>query len=168
LDLPAGLGSPSTTTLYRAQPDLSDVLLISIRQSSSSPDLADHTRNARPDAPLTLPVTNTPRPARLAAAELAVDSGAGPERAVAATKTYTATLLALYLLVDAIRGGRGTAAAQLPELAQRTLDRSAEAVAEAARRYRFAERVVATGRGFSVVSAAEAALKLAETSYLVA
>lgn len=168
LELPAGLVSPSTTTLYRAQPDLSDVLLISISQSGSSPDLVEVTRNARSSGALTVAVTNTPGSALVDAAELAVDIGAGPERAVAATKTYTATLLALYLLVDAIRGGRGTAAAQLPELAQRTLDRSAEAVAEAARRYRFAERVVATGRGFSVVSAAEAALKLAETSYLVA
>ncbi|GDY30256.1 SIS domain-containing protein [Gandjariella thermophila] len=168
LQLPAGLVSPSTTTLYGAQPDLAGVLLVSVSQSGGSPDLLEVTESARRRGALTIAVTNTPGSPLEQAAELAVDIGAGTELAVAATKTYSATLLALYLLVDAVRGGRGEHAAGLAELAAQTLDGSAAAVAEAVRRYRFVERVITTGRGYSAATAAEAALKLAETSYLAA
>jgi glucosamine--fructose-6-phosphate aminotransferase (isomerizing) len=168
LQLPAGLVSPSTTTLYGAEPDLTDVLLVSVSQSGGSPDLVEVTESARRRGALTVAFTNTPGSPLNAVAELSVDVGAGRELAVAATKTYTATLLALYLFVDAVRGGKGEHADGLDELAQDTLDASADAVAEAVRRYRFVERMVTTGRGYSSATAAEAALKLAETSYLAA
>lgn len=166
LRLPAGLASPSTTTLYGAEPDLTDVLYLTVSQSGGSPDLVEATRAARRRGALTVAVTNTPDSALAEAAELTVDIGAGTERAVAATKTYTASLLALYLLVDAVRGGRAEHAAGLGELAGRTLSGSADAVAEAVGRYQGVERMVTTGRGYSSATAAEAALKLAETCYL--
>jgi glucosamine--fructose-6-phosphate aminotransferase (isomerizing) len=167
LQLPAGLVSPSTTTLYGARPDLTDVLWIAVSQSGGSPDLVEATQTARASGALTVAVTNTPGSALDAAAELSVDVRAGRELAVAATKTYTSTLLGLYLLVDAIRGGNGEAAADVPALAQSTLELCA-AADEAALRYRYVERMVTTGRGYSLASALEAALKLAETSYLSA
>jgi glucosamine--fructose-6-phosphate aminotransferase (isomerizing) len=168
LELPAGLVSPSTTTLYGAQPDLRDVLVVSVSQSGGSPDLLEVTESARARGALTVAVTNTASSPLNAAAELSVDVGAGVEQAVAATKTYSATLLALYLLVDAIRGGNGSAASSLGDLARSTLDSSVDAVAEAVQRYRFVDRVLTTGRGYSLPTALEAALKLAETSYLAA
>ena len=58
-------------------------------------------------AALTLAVTNNPDSPLAAAAELAIDVAAGHERAVAATKTYTAELLALLLLVEGVRAGDG-------------------------------------------------------------
>src|SRR5437763_12157354 len=119
LGLPAGLVSPSTVTLYGGRPDLRDVLLISVSQSGGSPDLLEFTETAREQGALTVAVTNTPESPLHKAAELAVDIGAGTERAVAATKTYSATLLALYLLIDAVRGGDGSAAAGLGDAAQR-------------------------------------------------
>ena len=168
LELPAGLVSPSTTTLYGAQPDLRDVLLVAVSQSGGSPDLLEVTESARARGALTVAVTNTASSPLNGAAELSVDVGAGVEQAVAATKTYSATLLALYLLVDGIRGGGGSAVAGLGDLARSTLDSSAEAVAEAVQRYRFVDRVLTTGRGYSLPTALESALKLAETSYLAA
>lgn len=166
LQLPTGLASPSTATLYGARPDLTDVLLISVSQSGGSPDLLEVTEAAREQGALTVAVTNTPGSPLDQAAELSVDIGAGPERAVAATKTYSASLLALYLLLDAVRGGSGEHAAELPALAQATLDGSVDAVDEVVQRFRFVSSMVTTGRGFSSATAAEAALKLAETSYL--
>lgn len=165
LQLPAGLVSPSTTTLYGAEPDLADVLYVTVSQSGGSPDLVAATEAARARGALTVAVTNTPDSPLHDAAELSVDIKAGDELAVAATKTYTATLLSLYLLVDAVRGGQGEAVAGIGELAARTLD---QPVAEAVERYRWVERMVTTGRGYSSATAAEAALKLAETSYLAA
>lgn len=163
LQLPAGLVSPSTTSLYGARPDLTDVLYLSVSQSGGSPDLVAATEAARQQGALTVAVTNTPASPLSDAAELSVDIKAGDELAVAATKTYTASLLSLYLLVDAIRGGSGEAVAGIGELASAAL---AASVDEAVERYRATERMVTTGRGYSSATAAEAALKLAETSYI--
>ncbi|ATY15132.1 SIS domain-containing protein [Amycolatopsis sp. AA4] len=168
LGLPAGLVSPSTATLYGARPDLRDVLFITVSQSGGSPDLIEVTEAARRQGALTVSVTNTPDSPLRAASELGVDIGAGVEKAVAATKTYSATLMALYLFIDAIRGGKGEDAEKIGELAQQTLDGAVEGVQRAVDRYRFVDRVLTTGRGYSYASALEASLKLAETSYLAA
>ncbi|GAA5171658.1 SIS domain-containing protein [Amycolatopsis dongchuanensis] len=165
LGLPAGLVSPSTVTLYGARPDLRDVLLVSVSQSGGSPDLLEFTETARKQGALTVAVTNTPDSPLHRAAELGVNIGAGTERAVAATKTYSATLLALYLLIDAVRGGDGSAAAELGPLAEQALQAP---VQRAVDRYRFVNRIITTGRGYSYATALESALKLAETSYLAA
>lgn len=166
LQLPAGLVSPSTTTLYGAQPDLTDVLWIAVSQSGGSPDLVEATDSARKQGALTVAVTNTQDSPLNGVAELSVDIRAGKELAVAATKTYSATLLALYLLIDAIRGGDGQAAAEIGALAQSTLENTE--AEEVAQRYRFVDRMVTTARGYSLATALETSLKLAETSYLSA
>ncbi|TKG61088.1 SIS domain-containing protein [Prauserella endophytica] len=166
LGLPAGLVSPSATTLYGARPDLRDVLLISVSQSGGSPDLLEVTESARKQGALTVAVSNTPSSRLFSAAELGVDIRAGEEHAVAATKTYTATLLALYLFIDAVRGGTGEDVRDIGELARRTLEESQAGVGRAVDRYRFADRVIAAARGYSYATALEASLKLAETSYL--
>jgi glucosamine--fructose-6-phosphate aminotransferase (isomerizing) len=88
---------------------------------------------------------------------------------VAATKTYTAELLALLMLVENIRGMTSEehrALRELPALAAKTLENTEPK--ELASRYRFAARMVTTGRGYAYASAREAALKLMETSYLPA
>lgn len=166
LGLPAGLASPSTLTAYGAKPDLSDVLWVAVSQSGGSPDLVESTAAARRAGALTVAVTNAAASPLAEAAEEHVDVMAGPERAVAATKSYTSQLLALYLLVDAWRGGAGAAAKPLPDLAAQVLG-TGDALAVAAR-YRFVERLVTTGRGYAYPTAREAALKLMETSYLSA
>jgi glucosamine--fructose-6-phosphate aminotransferase (isomerizing) len=167
LGLPAGLASPSTMTAYGARPNLSDVLLLTVSQSGSSPDLVETVRTARAGGATTLAVTNNPDSAIAAASELHLDVLAGPERAVAATKTYSSQLLALWLLIDAYRGGDMTAAQVIPQAAQSLVERGEEVGALAAR-YRFTDRLVTTGRGYSYPTAREAALKLMETSYVAA
>ncbi|QOC95165.1 SIS domain-containing protein [Micromonospora craniellae] len=173
LGLPAGLASPSAVTLFGARPDLSDALVVGVSQSGGSPDLTEVLRAARDSGALTLAVTNAPDSPLAQAAELSVDLAAGHERAVAATKTYTAELLALLMLVEGIRSGDGTLPAEerktlaaLPELAARTL--ADPTATQLAPRYRFAAQLVTTGRGYAYPTAREAALKLMETSYLPA
>ncbi len=171
LGLPVGLASPSAITLFGARPDLSDALVVGVSQSGGSPDLTHVLKVARETGALTLAVTNNPESSLVAAAELSIDVAAGHERAVAATKTYTAELLALLLLVEGVRAGDGvlpaeerTALAALPELAEKVLADGGPD--ELARRYRFAARMVTTGRGYAYPTARETALKLMETSYL--
>lgn len=102
--------------------------MVGVSQSGGSPDLAEVLRVARASGALTLAVTNNPDSPLVGTAELSVDIAAGHERAVAATKTYTAELLALLMLVEGVRAGDGVlpaderaALARLPELAERTL-----------------------------------------------
>src|SRR4051812_15078310 len=99
--LPCGLASPSSLTAYGARPDLRDVLLIAVSQSGGSPDLIQTLEVAKECGATTLAVTNAPDSELSTAADLRIDVRAGVERAVAATKTYTAELMALYLLVEA-------------------------------------------------------------------
>jgi glucosamine--fructose-6-phosphate aminotransferase (isomerizing) len=171
LGMPAGLTSMSTTTAYGAQQDLTDVLVVTVSQSGGSPDLVASARAAREAGAITLAVTNNPASPLADVSEFHIDVLAGPEKALPATKTYTAELLSLYLLVDRLRDGadsRGTSvAAQLPDLAEQILARQAE-VARLAARYRFAERLILTSRGYGYPTAKEAALKLMETSYIPA
>ncbi len=165
--LPAGLVSPSTMTAYGARPDLRDVLMVAVSQSGGSPDLVESMQVARAQGATTVAVTNNPGSPLAQSAEIHLDVLAGPERAVAATKSYTAQLLVLYLLFDAMRGGTGAAAAALPDAGRVLLAREQE-VADIAQRYRFAQRLVCTGHGYSYPTASEAALKLMETSYISA
>lgn len=164
LGIPAGLASPSAVTLFGARPDLSQALVVGVSQSGGSPDLCAVLAAARETGALTLAVTNNPRSPLAEVAELAVDVDAGHERAVAATKTYTAELLALLLLVESVRGGLDGEIRDLPRLAERAL--ADDAAPELAARYRFAARLVTTGRGYAYPTAREAALKMMETSYL--
>ena len=125
LGIPAGLASPSAITVYGARPDLRDALVVGV---SPERRLARPERGApgRPRAGRADPGRHQRARTRRwpSAAELHLDVAAGHERAVAATKTYTAELLALLLLVEGVRAGDGAlpaeeraALAQLPELA---------------------------------------------------
>jgi glucosamine--fructose-6-phosphate aminotransferase (isomerizing) len=167
LQLPAGLVSPSSLTVYGARPDMHDVLFIAVSQSGRSPDLIDSLTAARSRGALTIAVTNAIDSPLAGAAEIALDVRAGAERAVAATKSYTAELLSLYLLLAG--AGAAEAAARLPEAAARTLALTADdRLAALAAPLQYAERLVVTARGYSSATAHEAALKLMETSYLSA
>jgi glucosamine--fructose-6-phosphate aminotransferase (isomerizing) len=165
--LPVGLASPSALTVYGAAPDMRDVLFVAVSQSGRSPDLVDSLTVARRQGAVSVAVTNDLDSPLAHAAELAVGIQAGAERAVAATKTYTAELLALDLLF----GGPGAAreAAPIPEAAAATLALTPDTrLVEQAARLRGTDRIVVTARGYSYATAREAALKLMETSYLSA
>lgn len=166
LGLPVGLASPSTLTAYGATPQLDGVLWLAVSQSGGSPDLVEATAAARRCGARTIALTNSPESDLAGAAEHHLDIRAGQEKAVAATKSYTAQLLSLWLLIDAWRGGTADAAFPLPDLAASVLDD--DSVLEVAGRYRFADRIVFTGRGYAYPTAREGALKLMETSYLPA
>jgi glucosamine--fructose-6-phosphate aminotransferase (isomerizing) len=166
LALPAGLVSPSAYTVHGARPELAGVLFVAVSQSGRSPDLVDSLAVARERGALTLAVTNAPGSALACGAELSVDIGAGAERAVAATKSYTAELLTLQLLFSGADAARD--AAQVPEAAARTLELVSDERLAAAASLCAAERIVVTGRGYSYPTALEAALKLMETSYVSA
>src|SRR5438128_16137 len=153
LGLPCGLASLSTMTGYAARPHLDDVLWVAISQSGGSPDLVESTGVARRGGALTVALTNAPGSALAVAADVHVDIQAGPERSVAATKSYTAELLSLWLLVDAWKGGEAAGARTLPRAVEQVLAQGE--IEGVASRYRSVERLVTVGRGFSYPTARE-------------
>jgi len=168
LGLPCGLASPSTVGLYRAPLNhASDVLVVAVSQSGHSPDLVTYVESWRAAGAVTVAVVNDPTSPLAAASDATVDVRAGRELAVAATKTFTAELLAVWMLVAAWAGRSLEPAAALPGLVS-NLAASPAAIAETADHYRFADRVILTGRGYSYPVAREGALKMMETSYLAA
>jgi glucosamine--fructose-6-phosphate aminotransferase (isomerizing) len=166
---PAGSWSPSTTTLYGATPRLDRCLVIALSQSGGSPDLVQSLASARRGGALTLAITNDPASPLAAEAELRLDLHAGPERAVAATKSYTAELLTLAVLFGELAGSPIAEVDRLPEWGESVLSApdGERAIADAAQRFS-GDRFVLAGRGYSSATAHEGALKLMETCYVSA
>lgn len=166
LGVPTALASPSAFTLYETQMNLDNVLVIGISQSGESKDVLETVRRSGELGAHTLTITNDDSSSMAEAADRHFFLRAGEEESVAATKTYTASLLVLYLLAAALKGDEtpGDEAYRLPDLARKTL----EAEWKGAERYRYAQHLVTTSRGYNLSTAQEAALKLMETNYVVA
>ncbi|MCS6964859.1 MAG: SIS domain-containing protein [Thermoflexus sp.] len=167
--LPAALATPSLFTFYRRPPRLDRAWVIGISQSGRSPDIVEVIQEARRQGGWTLAITNDPASPLAAAAHAVLPLCAGEERAVAATKTYTAQLIALALLAAAWTEDAAMREdlLRLPEAIARALD-TEEAAREAAAFWRTAVHGVVIGRGFHYATAFEVALKLKELTYIVA
>lgn len=168
-DLPIALAAPSLFTLYESPPRLAGALVVAISQSGQSPDILRVVEAGRQQGCPTLAITNSPDSPLAAAAEFVIDIQAGPERAVAATKTYTAQLLAVVMLSLGLRPDPALqeALALVPGWVQATLDQEAE-IARLAARYRFMDTCVVLGRGYNYATAYEWSLKLKELAYVLA
>jgi glucosamine--fructose-6-phosphate aminotransferase (isomerizing) len=162
------LATPSLYTLYEAPPTLRDALVIGISQSGRSPDIVSVIETSRQQGQPTLAITNVPDSPLAQAAEWTIDLQAGDEKAVAATKTYTASLAALALLSTAISGNRQHAAdlGKVPLWMQATLSQTAENISKI-ERYTYITRSAVIGRGFNYSTAFEAALKIKELTRIV-
>jgi glucosamine--fructose-6-phosphate aminotransferase (isomerizing) len=167
--LPVTLAAPSIGSLYGVVPRLHNALVIGISQSGQSPDVVGVIEEARRQNAPTIAVTNDPGSPLSRAAEFHVDIHAGPERAVAATKTYVAELTALAMLSTAL-GDDDLARDQLREVpdAIAAALRLEDAVESAAREEANIQRAVILGRGFNYSTALEWSLKLKEMTYVVA
>jgi glutamine---fructose-6-phosphate transaminase (isomerizing) len=156
-------------SLYGAEPDMRDALVVGISQSGASPDIIGVIAAAASQGASTLAITNDPRSPLAQAADHVIDLAAGPERAVAATKTYTTSLLAIARLSAALAGD----AAATEEL-KAAPDALSEALAAEpaietiARDLADADRCVIVGRGYEYATAREWALKLKELAQVFA
>jgi glucosamine--fructose-6-phosphate aminotransferase (isomerizing) len=162
--LPVALATPSLSSLYGSGPRVADALVIGMSQSGRSPDIVAVLDDARRQGGLTLAITNAPRSPLAAVADVVVPLEAGPELAVAATKTYVAQLTIVALLSEALRGGDpDPALARLPDALAGTVDLEA-AIVELAGRRASAPASVVLARGFQYPTAREWALKLKEVA----
>jgi glucosamine--fructose-6-phosphate aminotransferase (isomerizing) len=167
--LPVALATPSLFSVYHQPPCLDDALVVGISQSGQSPDIVAVLAEAQRQGAPTLAITNDPESALAAQAEFVIPLHAGAERAVAATKTYTAQLAALALLSCALGDevDRLDALRRIPQAVGQVLGEE-ERIAMAVERYRYMSSCVVLGRGYNYATAFEIALKLKELNYLIA
>jgi glucosamine--fructose-6-phosphate aminotransferase (isomerizing) len=162
---PAGLAAPSLHTLYRADVDYSGYLVVALSQSGATPEIVSVCARLRDAGARTVAITNAADSPLALAADVAVDLAAGAERAVPATKTVTAQLVALAMVGAALGPAPFTARdlAELPPAVAGVLDdpEPASAVAE---RFADTERLYVVARGLLYGAALEAALKIKETT----
>lgn len=167
--LPLALATPSLFTYYQSPPHLQDALVVGISQSGQSPDIVSVLEEGRKQNCLTLAITNIPDSPLAKAADFVLDIQAGPEKAVAATKTYTTELMAIAMLSAALENSkeRWGELASISEWAEQTLHLDGS-IAQMAQRYRYMNQCVVLGRGFNYATAFEWALKLKELTYVSA
>lgn len=167
--LPIAMAAPSLFTLFDSPPDLTDSLVIGISQSGESPDVVSVIAEGKRQGVLTLAITNTPSSPLATAADWTLDIQAGPEKAVAATKTYTAELLSIAMLSAALAAdeARSSDLHDLPRQLERVFD-GEEAIRQAAEENKSMRECLVLGRGFNYATAFEWSLKLKELASVVA
>ena len=167
--LQVSLATPSLFTIYRRPPDLRNALVIGISQSGQSPDVVNVLAEAQRQGAATLAITNQPDSPLAERAGSVIALGIGPETGVAATKSYTAELVAVAMLSTALAGGaaRWAELACVPNAIEEVLSQERE-IRQASGRYRGMERCFVLGRGFNYATAFELALKLQELAYVIA
>jgi glucosamine--fructose-6-phosphate aminotransferase (isomerizing) len=174
-------GLPARVTVgsefrYSPPPLDATTIVVAVTQSGETADTIAPTRWAREQGCPIVAVTNTVGSAITREADAVMFLQAGPEIAVAASKTFVTQVTTLVVLAAAIARARGTMGTEqelelghalhaLPEDASRTLDLNPD-IAELARRYVNSRGFMFIGRGYSFPAALEGALKLKEISYM--
>jgi glucosamine--fructose-6-phosphate aminotransferase (isomerizing) len=163
--VPCSLGAPSIATLYGATPTLRDTVAVIVSQSGRTDEMVAVAEWARRQGARTVGITNDGSSALASAVDFPVLTRAGSERAVPATKTHTAQLCAVAVLAAALATDGSPivrALRTVPSEAERILH-STTHIAETAHRLSHATALAFTGRGYTMATALELALKAQET-----
>jgi glutamine---fructose-6-phosphate transaminase (isomerizing) len=161
--IPVALATPSLHTLYGTPPRLDGALVMGISQSGASPDVNAVVEDGARQGQVTVAITNDPGSPMARAAEHVIELGTGPERSVAATKTYTASLAAVAALAAGVAGA--------PRLRDELLAAPTAVAAQLERPVQAEldwERCAVIGRGANYATAFEAALKIKELTGIAA
>ena len=167
--LPMALATPSLFTYYQQPPKLSGALVVGVSQSGQSPDVVSVLEEGKRQGCPTLAITNSPDSPMAQTADLVLEIMAGKETAVAATKTYTAELMAVAMLSAALQDQEAAwrELEAVPGWASKVLELD-PVIANSTQRYRYMSRCVVLGRGFNYATAFEWSLKLKEMTYVAA
>jgi glutamine---fructose-6-phosphate transaminase (isomerizing) len=173
---PAGLAAPSLYTRYHADVDWRGFLVIALSQSGATPEVVTTCAAVRSAGAAVIGITNEPDSPLAGVVDLLLATDAGTERAIPATKTVTCQFALLATVAGALGGhsGRaggsgaiGAALAGLPSAVAVALADPGPA-RELARRWQDIDRLMVAGRGLGYAAALETALKVAETTGVLA
>ncbi len=154
---------PSLVTVHRAPLKLERAVTIAISQSGGSPDLVEPVRAAHDAGSLTIALVNVTDSPLAAAADIVLPIDAGPETAVAATKSFVMALVQCVRLVDALGGGAGKGLDRLPLALEQAVGCDWSGAIAWLRDLR---SLLVVGRGYGLPIAREVALKLKEVAGL--
>jgi len=157
--------APSIYTIYKRKLSLKNVLVLAISQSGQSPDLIEVMRSARKQGAITVALVNEVVSPLAKAAEYVVPLWAGPETAVAATKSYVSSLFALLHFVAIYQADR-TLMKALDQLPERLSDAECCQWDQFISSYSTVNDALIIARGYSFPVALEVALKFKETCVL--
>lgn len=167
--LPVCQIAPSLVAIYRTEVDYSGFVAVAASQSGETPEIVTVLERLQDLGALGVAITNHPDSHLAATAHLVVDLAAGEEQAVPATKTFTAQLAAFGILAEALGSPPWSPAnwELIPGAVQEVLsdDDSGREVGDSIGE---AAGIITVGRGFMFGVALEAALKLKETSSILA
>jgi glucosamine--fructose-6-phosphate aminotransferase (isomerizing) len=162
---PAGLAAPSIHTRYDAEVDFSGYLVVALSQSGATPEIVETSAHMRGAGATVIGITNEAGSPLTEVSDLTLLTEAGKERAVPATKTVTAQLLAMAAVAAAFDPEfvKLDDLERLPDAAASVAGETASARAVASR-WADATRLVVTGRGLAYAAALETALKIKESA----
>ena len=166
--LPVTLAAPSLHSSYGTPPDLGGAAVVGISQSGQSPDLLAVVEEGRRQGRPTIGITNDPESPLAELADVVVPLRAGPERSIAATKTYTTTLMNIAMIATRLDPSADAGSLNaVPDAVAGVLEMSA-VISERAESFGPVRDCVVLGRGFQYSTAFEWALKLQEMAYVLA
>jgi glucosamine--fructose-6-phosphate aminotransferase (isomerizing) len=163
--------SITLSVYYGASLDMSASTVVALSQSGETPDVVRYVELARRNGAFTVAITNDEDSELATQAEAVLPLAAGRELAVAATKTYLTQLAALALLAAAAAGEAARFSDGIRTVAALFRDatpRLEQQVGEVGLAFAFTGRMFVIGRGVEFATAREVALKLLETSRIVA
>jgi glucosamine--fructose-6-phosphate aminotransferase (isomerizing) len=166
--IPVSLAAPSVHSIYGAGVNFDAALVVGISQSGESSDISAVLAQARKCGAMTVGITNEPKSSLANQAEHVFLVRAGPEKSVAATKTYTGQLMSIYLLAHALGAKIRLRDLQAISGVVHSALKLEPDVSELAERYREMRHAAVMARGLNYANAFEFALKMMETSYVVA
>ncbi len=167
--LSVALATPSLFSRYQQPPNVEDALIIGISQSGQSPDIVSVLAEGQRQGALTVAITNDADSPLSSTADYTIRLLAGKEQSIAATKTFTTSLLALAALSASLAEDtrRLEILPTLPNLMSQVVSQ-APAILKSTERYRYMEECVVISRGYNYATAFEIALKLKELTYVMA
>jgi glucosamine--fructose-6-phosphate aminotransferase (isomerizing) len=161
LGIPVSSSAPSVHSVYNQTLNLGKALVLVISQSGGSPDIIAQAQAAKSSGAYVIALVNTPNSPLSAIVDAEIPLRAGEEKAIAATKSYLATLSAILQLVACWKQDNQllTALNQLPAL----LSIAKQEPPKLTLNYlKDVAHCVVLGRGFGYSISREIALKLKE------
>lgn len=158
--------TPSVTTVYKQSVNLKDNMLLAVSQSGQSIDTMMVVNDAKARGVLTVAVTNDEQSPLAKACDYHIFLAAEDEKSVAATKTFTAQITAMYILANAIAKNKAAKimnVGEIPPMFESFIKNYDDTIREFAEKTKHINNCIVLTRGLMQGIASEVSLKLMET-----
>ncbi|MBI5019496.1 glutamine--fructose-6-phosphate transaminase (isomerizing) [Candidatus Gottesmanbacteria bacterium] len=147
-----------------------NAVMLVMSQSGETMDLLDVVKRAKEHGTRVLSLVNVVNSSLWRMSDLSLPIGAGPEKGVASTKAFTATVAQLILMAYAMNNDTKTGQKLVAQAAKATravlTEKNVKLIKDVAGSLKNAEHLFVVGRGISYVTVMECALKIKEISYI--